>query len=139
MQERDDRLDPARLNGMPVFADLSREQRERVAACIREVPVEAGTVLATEGENAYELFVIEAGEAEVRKGGEHIRMLRAGDFFGEIGMLATGTRTASVIATTPMRLAAMFSREFKQIEREMPSLAEALRETMRERVARTSF
>jgi CRP/FNR family transcriptional regulator, cyclic AMP receptor protein len=139
MQQRDDRLDPTRLDGMPLFADLSDKERMRVAACMRDVAVEAGTMLGTEGENAYQLFAIEAGEAEVRKGGEHIRMLRAGDFFGEIGMLATGTRTASVIARTPMRLVAMFSRDFKQIERQMPSLAEALRKTMRERVARTSF
>ena len=139
MQQSDDRLDPTRLEGMPLFADLSDEERTRVAACMRDVAVEAGTVLATEGENAYQLFVIETGEAEIRKGGEHIRMLRAGDFFGEIGLLATGTRTASVIATTPMRLLAMFSAEFKQIEGQMPSVAEALRATMRERVARTSF
>ena len=139
MQQSDDPLDPTRLEGMPLFAYLSDEERTRLAACMRDVAVEAGTVLATEGENAYQLFVIEAGEAEIRKGSEHIRMLRAGDFFGEIGLLATGTRTASVIATTPMRLLAMFSPQFKQIEAQMPSLAEALRTTMRERVARTSF
>jgi CRP/FNR family transcriptional regulator, cyclic AMP receptor protein len=132
-------MEPARLDGMPLFADLSDEQRAHVAACMHEVAVEAGTVLATEGDNAYELFVIEAGEAEVRKGGEHVRMLRAGDFFGEIGMLATGTRTASVIATSPMRLIVMFAREFSQVERRMPPIAEKLREAMRERVTRTSL
>jgi CRP-like cAMP-binding protein len=132
-------LEPARLEGMALFADLSGEERAAIAASMHDVAVEAGTVLASEGDNAYELFVIEAGEAEVRKGGEHIRMLRTGDFFGEIGMLATGTRTASVTATSPMRLVVMFSREFNQIERRMPTVAEKLRKAMRERVARTSF
>jgi CRP-like cAMP-binding protein len=51
----------------------------------------------------YELFVIESGEAEVRKRGEVIRTLGPGDAFGEIGLLATGTRTASIVATTPMQ------------------------------------
>jgi CRP/FNR family transcriptional regulator, cyclic AMP receptor protein len=83
--------------------------------------------------------VIESGEAEVRKGGEVIRTLGAGDAFGEIGLLATGTRTASVTATTPMKLVAIFSREFKQIQTRMPQIAQALRASMRERVARTSF
>jgi CRP-like cAMP-binding protein len=124
---------------MALFADLSGEERAEIAASMHDVTVEAGTVLASEGDNAYELFVIEAGEAEVRKGGEHIRMLRTGDFFGEIGMLATGTRTASVTATSPMRLVVMFSREFRQIERRTPTVAKKLREAMRERVARTSF
>jgi CRP-like cAMP-binding protein len=71
----------------------------------------------------------------VRRGGEVIATLHAGDVFGEIALLMTGTRTASVVATTPMRLIAMFSRDFKRIERSIPDVASALRETMRARVA----
>jgi len=132
-------MEPARLDQIPVFAALSAGERTEVAACLREVTVDAGTSLATQGDNAYELFVIEAGVAEVRKDGEILRTLSAGDVFGEIGVLATGTRTASVVATSPMRLVAMFVREFKQLERRMPALATTLRQTMAERVARTSF
>jgi CRP-like cAMP-binding protein len=132
-------VDPARLKDMPLFAELDEQERAEVAACARELSVEAGTALATEGENAYELFVIEEGEADVHKGGELIRSLGPGDAFGEIGLMATGTRTASITATTPMKLVAIFSREFKQIEASMPSIAASLRETMRERVERTSF
>ena len=83
--------------------------------------------------------MIESGEADVSKAGEHIRTLRPGDAFGEIGLLATGTRTATVVATTPMKLVAIFSREFKQLEARMPRLGEHLRALMRENVARTSF
>jgi CRP-like cAMP-binding protein len=75
----------------------------------------------------------------VRTGGEAIASVGQGDVVGEIGLLVTGTRTASIVATTPMTLVAMFSREFKQVERRMPAIAETLRATMRERVARTSF
>jgi CRP-like cAMP-binding protein len=132
-------MESARLDQMPLFADLSSEEREKVAASMHEVEVEAGTQLATEGENAYELYVIEAGEAEVRMGGEVVRTLHEGDFFGEIGLLATGTRTASVVATAPIRLAAMFARDFRQVERKMPAVAQKLRATMAERVEETSF
>jgi CRP-like cAMP-binding protein len=132
-------MDPERLKDLPLFAELDDAERADVAACARELTVEAGTTLTTEGEHAYELFVIESGEAEVRKGGEVIRSLGAGDAFGEIGLLATGTRTASIVATTPMKLVAIFSREFKQLESRMPQIAENLRASMRERVARTSF
>jgi CRP-like cAMP-binding protein len=82
---------------------------------------------------------IESGGAEVRKGGAVIRSLGAGDSSGEIGLLATGTRTASIEAKTPMKLVAIFAREFNQIEARMPQIAENLRASMRERVARTSF
>jgi CRP/FNR family transcriptional regulator, cyclic AMP receptor protein len=132
-------VDSERLKNLPLFAELDDAERADVAACARELTVEAGTTLTTEGEHAYELFVIESGEAEVRKGGEVIRSLGPGDAFGEIGLLATGTRTASIVATTPMKLVAIFAREFKQLEARMPQIAEDLRASMRERVARTSF
>jgi CRP/FNR family transcriptional regulator, cyclic AMP receptor protein len=128
-----------RVDHIPLFAGLTAEERAEVAGCLRDVTVEAGTALATQGDNAYELFIIEAGDAEVRKDGQAVRTLSAGDVFGEIGLLATGTRTASVVATSPMRLAVMFSREYKQLESRMPELAKSLRQTMAERVAETSF
>jgi CRP/FNR family transcriptional regulator, cyclic AMP receptor protein len=132
-------MDAARLEGMSLFADLDGEQRAVIAACVHELSVDADTTLALQGENAYELFVIEQGEAEVRRDGEPIATLGEGDVFGEIGVLVTGTRRASVVATTPMRLVAMFSRDFKQIEGQMPALADRLREIMRERVARSAL
>jgi CRP/FNR family transcriptional regulator, cyclic AMP receptor protein len=122
-----------------MFANLTDDERAEVAACMREVTVDAGTTLATEGDNAYELFVIEEGDADVEKGGELVRKLGPGDVFGEIGLLATGTRTATVVATSPMRLVAMFSREYKRLENQLPALANSLRETMAKRVAETSF
>jgi CRP/FNR family transcriptional regulator, cyclic AMP receptor protein len=75
----------------------------------------------------------------VRRDGETIATLGEGDVFGEIGVLVTGTRRATVVAKTPMRLVAIFSRDFKQVERQMPAVADGLREIMRERVARTSL
>jgi cAMP-dependent protein kinase regulator/CRP/FNR family cyclic AMP-dependent transcriptional regulator/cGMP-dependent protein kinase 2 len=132
-------MDAARLEGMPLFADLDDEQRAEVADRVHEVTVDADDTLALQGDNAYELFVIEEGEAEVRRDGETIATLREGDVFGEIGVLVTGTRRATVVAATPMRLIAMFSRDFKQIEGRMPVIAARLREMMRERVARTSL
>ncbi len=132
-------MDPERLDGMPLFADLDDGDRAEVAACAREVTIAVGETVVGQGEHAYEFFVIEAGDAEVRRGDEVIGTVGPGDVVGEIGLLTTGRRTATIVATTPMTLVAMFSREFKQIERRMPAIAESLRATMRQRVARTSF
>jgi CRP/FNR family transcriptional regulator, cyclic AMP receptor protein len=132
-------MDPERLAGLPLFAELDSDELAEVAACVREVTIAAGSTLAEQGHNAYEFFVIEAGEAEVRKNGELIASVGQGDVVGEIGLLVTGARTASVVATTPMTLVAMFSRDFRQIEKRVPAIAKSLRATMREGVARTSL
>jgi len=132
-------MESDRLDHIPAFAALTPEERAELAGCLREVSVDAGTSLAVQGDNAYELFFIEAGEAEVRRDGEVLATLSPGDVFGEIGVLVTGTRTASVVATSPMRLLALFTRDFTRIKAQMPALVSAVRATMADRVARTSF
>ena len=84
----------------------------------------SGEELTKEGRLAQEFFVIDEGAAEVRRDGERIAELGAGDFFGEIGLLEGGTRTATVIATTPLRLIVMSAQEFRRMEQELPAVAD---------------
>ena len=57
------------------------------------------------------MFAVLAGTADVSRDGEHIRTLAAGDVFGEIAVLFGGQRTATVKATSPMRLVMLFNGE----------------------------
>jgi CRP/FNR family cyclic AMP-dependent transcriptional regulator len=128
-------MDPARLATLPLFAGLDDAQRAAVADSVRELTLPAGERLATQGEFAYELFVIEHGEAEIRRGDELVATVGEGDVVGEIGLLVTGTRTASIVATRPLTVVAMFAREFKRLEKHVPELAAGLRALLRERMA----
>jgi CRP-like cAMP-binding protein len=96
--------------------------------------VPAGYELAKQGQFAHEFFVIEDGAAQVIQDGELLTELGAGDFFGEIGLLETQRRTASVVASTPMDLIVMFQREFKQMEKDMPLVADRVRSAIRARL-----
>jgi CRP-like cAMP-binding protein len=127
-------MDLSRLEGVAIFSDLTRAELERVARWTDEVSVPEGYELAREGQFAHEFFIIEDGAAAVIAGGERIAELGAGDFFGEIGLLETERRTATVVATTPMELIVMFEREFRQMEREMPSVATRVRSAIRARL-----
>jgi CRP-like cAMP-binding protein len=98
-----------------------------IAASAREVDVEAGQALATEGELGHALFAIESGTAEVSADGETRATLGPGDVFGEIAVMASGRRTASVVATSPMRLVAFFKRDVWGLEQQCPEVAERLR------------
>jgi CRP/FNR family cyclic AMP-dependent transcriptional regulator len=128
-------MDAARLQGLWLFSSLTSEELERVARWTDELEVPAGRELATEGSFAHEFFVIEDGTATVLKDGERIAELGPGDFFGEIGLLETERRTASVVADTPLRVIVMFQREFKQMEREMPAVAARVRAAIRARLS----
>ena len=115
-------MDPARLQKIDLFRSLSKSDLARVAQWTDEVDVPAGTVLGREGSVAYEFFVIEDGTAEVRVGGDHVADLGPGEWFGEIGLLEGGRRTATVTAATPMRLAVVFGPNFRQLARSMPKV-----------------
>jgi CRP/FNR family transcriptional regulator, cyclic AMP receptor protein len=127
-------MDAKQLQGVAIFSGLSKKELEDLARWTDEVRVEEGYELAKEGAFAHEFFVIEEGSATVVQHGEQIAELGPGDFFGEIGLLETERRTASVIAATPMRLIVMFQREFKQMEQAMPAVADRVRSAIRARL-----
>ncbi len=127
-------MDAARLSTIPVFSRLSKREREQVARWADEVDVPAGKELTQQGRLAYEFFAIEGGSADVLQDGERIASLGPGDFFGEIALLETDRRTASVVATSPMTLVVMHSRDFRQMAREIPDVAEQLQQAIRQRL-----
>ncbi len=126
-------MDAGHLKYVPQFRHLSRKDRKKLAQWADEVDVEEGSSLATEGEFAHEFFVIEEGSAAVSQGYQHIRDLGPGDFFGEIALLAEKRRTATVTATSSMRLIVMFKREFSSMEADVPEVAEKLHRAIKER------
>jgi|SRR5579862_264477 len=128
-------MDWKELEAVTFLSRLSKSELQKLARWTDEVSVGEGHELATEGRFAHEFFVIEEGSAAVIQNGERVGDLGPGDFFGEIGLLETDRRTASVVALTPMRLIVMFQREFNQMEREMPAVADRLRAAIRARLA----
>jgi len=128
-------VDTSRLAGVPVFAGLPEEELAAIAAAAYEVEVGEGETIATEGDFGHALFAIESGTAEVRLDGKPPRPLGAGDVFGEIAAIASGRRTASVVATSPMRLIALFKRDLWALERGAPQATERLRALIDERRA----
>ncbi len=127
-------MDSKQLEGIGFFSSLSKKELGRLAQWTDEVSVGEGHELATEGQFAHEFFVIDEGSAAVIQNGESIAELGPGDFFGEIGLLETERRTATVRATSAMRLIVMFQREFKQMEQEMPAVADRIRSAIRARL-----
>jgi CRP/FNR family transcriptional regulator, cyclic AMP receptor protein len=129
-------VDANRLKSIPLFADLSDREREDVARFADEVEVQAGKTLAEEGQFAYEFFVIEQGTANVTKDGRVIATLGPDDFFGEIGLVESERRTATVVSTTPMELIVIFGPNFRRLERELPEVATQIRTAIQERLKR---
>jgi CRP-like cAMP-binding protein len=120
-------MDPDRIAKIPLFAKLTIDQRDRVAAMCNELEVEEGATLLQEGDFGYSMFAITAGTADVLQGGVVIQTLGPGDFFGEIAVLSGGRRTATVVARTPMQVVTVFNRDVWRLEHDAPAVGAALR------------
>jgi voltage-gated potassium channel len=129
-------MEVAELAGIPFFAQLTAEERERLAPCAKREVVPAGLVITVFGERGDEFYVIEAGQAYVSQDSGRLAELGPGDFFGEIALVEPGWRTASVQAATSMHLIVLTEGSCGALLRENPSLAERLYAAASERLAR---
>ena len=127
-------VDPARLDAIPLFAGLSSEHRAAVARSCEELVVDEGTVLVREGDFGHAVFAVCSGTADVVRDGVVVDRLGPGDVFGEVAVMSGGRRSASVVATSPLTLVTIFSREIWRLEREAPEIAGLLREPISTRV-----
>ena len=119
--------DPDRLRAIPLFAELSDEDLEKLASWLTVEEVSEGRRLTPEGAAGYRFYVIENGTAEVRKNKEPIGTLGPGDFFGEMAIMGDGRRIADVVATSPMTNLAMFGTSFRELEANLPDVAAEIR------------
>jgi CRP-like cAMP-binding protein len=126
-------MDTKHLEGIALFAGLSKDQRAEVARQADEIDVEAGKRLVSAGRFGYEFFVIENGTAEVVRDNEHVADLGPGDFFGEMALLGDTVRNADVIASSPMTAMVMTDQAFRSLARRMPDVAEEIRAACRRR------
>jgi CPA1 family monovalent cation:H+ antiporter len=131
-------MESDRLAAIPFFAGLSDEELAAVAAKATERELASGETIAQEGDFGHALFAIERGTAEVTSGGQTLRVVGPGDVVGEVAVLVSGRRTASVVATSPMRVIVLFKRDVWALEREAPQAVERLRELIGERLEASS-
>lgn len=123
------------LKRAPLFEGLSKKELAELARVTEDLQVAAGTVLCREGAVGREFFVIVDGEAEVTKGGKRIAMRGGGDFLGEIALIATTKRTATVTATTPLRCFILTRGDFRRVLDENPAVQRKVMDVLAERLA----
>jgi CRP/FNR family cyclic AMP-dependent transcriptional regulator len=122
------------IRRVPLFADCSRGELEQIAQLADEIDLSEGKELTRLGESGREFFVLLEGEADVTQDGRSINTLHAGDFFGEIALVEDTPRTATVTATTPMRVLVITGRAFKQLLDEQPEIQRKVLVALVERV-----
>lgn len=124
------------VSGVALLESLPAEERERVEDALEEITVSAGESLARTGDFAWAMYTIVDGSVDVvADDGSLIATLGPGDIFGEVALLIAGRRVANVVARTPLRLKALFTRDFQRIRADVPVFEAELRQLIDARLA----
>jgi CRP-like cAMP-binding protein len=123
------------IKKVPLFSKLSKKGLEEVAHIADELDLPMGKVMAKEGDRGREFFVLLDGEADVTKGDKSINTMHEGDFFGEIALVTKMPRTASVTATTAVRVLVITERDFASLLKHSEEVGRSVAEALAERIA----
>ncbi len=126
-------MDTTQLKRIPLFSAASDEELRQVATFAESKEVAEGTEVITEGGFSRALMAIEEGTAEVTREGEHVADLGPGDIFGEAGMLDEGMRSATVTATSRLKLISLGHFEVKRLKKNAPDVYRRIEELVEER------
>jgi CRP-like cAMP-binding protein len=111
------------LAKVPLFAGLGRRQLNKLAEHFRERTLPAGSIPVEEGTmSGIGFFVVAEGEAAVSVGGNVVATLKPGSHFGEIALISEAERTATVTATTDLRLLEIPFYEFRDFAHDNPDV-----------------
>jgi MFS family permease len=126
-------IDPRRLAILAgsIFRTLPPARLETAARRLEPMTVEAGQVVVEQGALADRFFLIEEGRFLVSRNGptgerEELRRMGAGEGFGQLGILGSGVRTATVTAETDGRLWALDRDAFLELVSSGPGLSTRL-------------
>jgi CRP-like cAMP-binding protein len=126
------------LKRVPLFSGCSKAELGALALTADELDLREGKELTREGRPGREFFVLVEGTVSVKRRGRKVGELGPGDWFGEIALLTQRPRTATVTATSPLRILVITDRAFRQVVESMPSVGLKVLDKVGERLARDS-
>ena len=136
MQRRSVGPDAAeKFKQIPLFEGLSGGQRQMLARVADQVTAVDGETIMGEGDPGHEFMVLEQGRAEVSVHGEPVRIMQAGEFFGEMAVLSDGVpRSASVVARSDVRAFVFTAHFMHEMRAHVPVLSERIERAAQERL-----
>ncbi|HEX2434375.1 MAG TPA: cyclic nucleotide-binding domain-containing protein [Gaiellaceae bacterium] len=123
------------IKGVPLFAECSRKELGEVAGIADEIDLREGKELTKQGQAGREFFILVEGTADVKKGSRRVNRLGPGDFFGEISLIRHTPRTATVVATSPVRTLVITERSFQSLLQHQPGIQNKVMSALAARLA----
>jgi CRP/FNR family transcriptional regulator, cyclic AMP receptor protein len=121
------------ISALPLFSRVPKRQIRALAKLAWVVDHAPGEVIVQAGEQGNSMYLMLEGRARVVG---KSRILRPGDFFGEMALIDGGPRSATIIAASQVRVMMLQRRAFLKVLKQNPQIGLAIMETLAERVRR---
>ena len=105
----------AMLGSVPLFSTMDHADLDSIAGRMKEVHFESGRAIATQGDSGVGFHLIVDGEAEVTGEGVPVHRIGRGGYFGEIGLIDSGPRSATVTAVSDLTTLALVTWDFQPL------------------------
>jgi len=126
-------LDVSLLKTIPLFAEVPDERLRKIAPFASTDEFAEGEVVVKEGGYSNHFYAIEEGAVKVERDGQQLAELGPGDVFGEQGLLEKQERSATVTATSRLRVIKIEHWELSRMRKTMPEVVEELQRKVEER------
>mgnify|MGYP001484371177 CR=1 FL=1 len=136
MKELDPRLiqKGMHLRNSSFFIDIAPEVLVEIARLGEDVFLQPGEVLFTEGDPADGLYFLMVGELDVLMGEKKVNTMHEGEVLGEIALLDSGLRSASIRASGNVTLLRFSQELFDEVMEEYPQVAKQVLATLVDRI-----
>ncbi len=129
------------LSRVPLFSGLSREERQTLASFLVPRTFPRHEVVIREGELDCSLFIIVWGQAAAVQGygtdrEQALTIMEAGDFFGEMALLLSQPRSATVWTLTRLEVLELPEEGFRRLLEENAGLCQAIEQIIAGRLQR---
>ena len=111
------------LGSVRLFQGLSRTDLKDLLDISKVVNHAEGHTIIRAGQRGVAFHLILEGEARVVRGGKTAVRLGPGEFFGEMALIDEGTRTATVVAATPLTTLGIAVWDFRPLVKRRPEMA----------------
>jgi CRP-like cAMP-binding protein len=127
------------LRQVPLFSACSKRELSEISTLADELSLPEGTTMVEEGKLGHEFFLLVEGDAEVRRGGRKVKLLGSGSFFGEMALVSSLPRNATVKAATPVRVLVVHESGFRRLLQSSPGIQLKVLQTLADRAAENAL
>ena len=127
------------LRHVPLFAGCSKKELGEISTLADELSLPAGTKLIEEGRQGHEFFLLVDGEVDVRMKGRKVKSLANGAWFGEMALVSSLPRNATITALSPVRVLVVHEQAFRGLLRDSPGIQLKVLQTLADRAVENAL